>query len=101
MTRETKLGLVVAASFLALVGGVLAVKLHQGGLTTAGDEVANANGEGLPPPEPQPGAAVPPPAGDPKPAPPTPVATMNSAEPPVPAMTAPGANSSPPPASVP
>ena len=35
MTRETKLGLVVAASFLVLVGGVLAVRLYQGGLEVA------------------------------------------------------------------
>ena len=30
MTRETKLGLAVATSFLSLVGGVLGVKLYRG-----------------------------------------------------------------------
>src|SRR5438045_7354820 len=53
MTRETKLGLVVAASFLALVGGVLAVRLHQGGLTTDPDGVAQTGTDA--PPSPNPG----------------------------------------------
>src|SRR5947209_6428052 len=50
MTRETKLGLVVAGSFLALVGGVLAVKLTQGDLTPSGPdaEVAQADDEANP-----------------------------------------------------
>ena len=66
MTRETKLGLAVAASFLALVGGVLAVKLHQGGLTPPDSDAAwprprGAIGRLAPPVRPampEPGTAV-------------------------------------------
>ena len=60
MTRETKLGLLVAGSFLALVAGVLAVKLHQGGVgpdadaaqTAEAQPAADKKPEGDPPPPP-------------------------------------------------
>jgi hypothetical protein len=56
MTRETKLGLVVAGSFLALVGGVLAVKLHQGALSPSDPDAEAAQvGEGQQPPAKKPG----------------------------------------------
>src|SRR5215207_8068878 len=42
MTRETKLGLVVAGSFLALVGGVVAVRLKQADGPPAEAEVVEA-----------------------------------------------------------
>src|SRR5436309_15908593 len=40
MTRETKLGLVVAGTFLALVGGVVTVRLRQADAPPADAEVA-------------------------------------------------------------
>ena len=42
MTRETKLGLVVAGSFLALVGGVVVARLKHVDLPGDGAEVAVA-----------------------------------------------------------
>src|SRR5213078_227176 len=57
MTRETKLGLVVAGSFLALVGGVVAVRLRQAGSPGGEAEVAQAQpaegGAPAAPPEPE------------------------------------------------
>ena len=50
MTRETKLGLVVAGSFLALVGGVVVTRLWQVDLPGDGAEVAAANGAETNPP---------------------------------------------------
>ena len=51
MTRETRVGLVVAGSFLSLVGGVLAVKMRQGEVAAEpGTEVAATAFVG--PPEP-------------------------------------------------
>ena len=41
MTRETKLGLVVAGSFLALVGGVVVARLRQ--VEMPGESAASAN----------------------------------------------------------
>src|SRR5439155_21854380 len=53
MTRETKLGLAVAVAFLALVGGVLTVKLTQGeGQAGADDPTQVADTKSLEPPQP-------------------------------------------------
>jgi LysM domain len=69
MTRETKLGLAVALAFLALVGGVLGVKLMQGDAPTAGDgSLPIAEGKAPEAPQPTTSASAPPP---PPPAQPT------------------------------
>jgi hypothetical protein len=62
MTRETKLGLVVAGSFLALVGGVVVARLRQ--IDMPGEPEASATGE-LNPAVAE-AATSPPPAPEPK-----------------------------------
>src|SRR3954471_7659400 len=52
MTRETKLGLVVAGSFLALVGGVVAVRLKQADNPPGEAEVVQAQPAETPPADP-------------------------------------------------
>ena len=52
MTRETKLGLVVAGSFLALVGGVVAVRLRQADAPAGEAEMAQAQPAESPPASP-------------------------------------------------
>lgn len=71
MTRETKLGLTVALAFLALVGGVLGVKLMQGDGPAAdvSAPVAESKSPEVPPPQPM-TTAVSPPASAPAPTPP-------------------------------
>src|SRR5947209_11980120 len=122
MTRETKLGLVVAGSFLALVGGVVVARLKQVDMPGEGTEaaekpaatapdsptlppepekkaipvsseaVARAGDKKMPAGSPEPGPAAAPPPDTPPPQPTT--STPPAAPPMEPVAAPPGANAS-------